>query len=63
MLLLTTEVMQRLRIDPKTLFRMAHVKLFGRDVNVDSDVLMFKQNSVVPKYVETYVLQLLDELI
>jgi len=55
MLLYLVAIMNRLKVDEQTFFRLAHVWSFGTDPDVSTDVAQFKLHAVVPHYVRKYV--------
>ena len=55
MLLYLVAIMNRLKVDEQTFFRLAHVWSFGTDPDVSTDVAQFKLNAVVPPYVRKYL--------
>jgi hypothetical protein len=62
MVLAIRQTLLRLRLDSKTFFRMAHLKVFGRDVDCSGDALEFDNHAVVPRYVERYMAYLQGEM-
>lgn len=48
-------MMDRLKVDELTLFRIAHVWAFGTDPKLDEEVNRYKKNSIIPKYVVEYL--------
>lgn len=55
MLLYLVNTMDRLRVDERTFFRIAHIWCFGTDPDLGNDVQEFKLFGRIPKYVQRYL--------
>lgn len=50
--------MCRLKVEPKYFFRLAHQWKFGKDANVERDVLTYQVGHIIPQYVQDYIHEL-----
>lgn len=47
--------MNRLKLEPKQFFRLAHVWRFGKDAHTEHDVLAYQVGGIIPQYVRDYI--------
>lgn len=48
-------MMDKLKVDERQFFRMAHIWCFGTDPDLGNDAMEFKLHGIIPKYVERYL--------
>lgn len=47
-----------LKLDARAFFRLAHIDIFKRDVDVTTDAIIYNETGKIPKYVELYILNI-----
>ena len=55
------ETLERLRIDERTFFRIAHQARFGHMPDLQRDVIEYKVAGIVPVYVTWYLNQIKEK--
>lgn len=55
MLLFLVNTMDRLRLAPATFFRLAHIHVFQKDVDLTRDLADYEAHRFIPKYVQRYL--------